>query len=181
GECGIVSVADLEPQTRWKELTSTVSGLVPSGDGEGQWRASDWLSANEQRRMSKFTQYAIAASDMALKDAGWEPKSEEQLEATGLQKGITTIRTQNFDQYGGWSHSHEIWFPRPQPCSNYSLHNRCAFNWRCITLHQHGRRRYHGCRRLRIVHSSLDICRLRQSKILIDSIQQQSHSELPPI
>lgn len=87
GECGIVSVADLEPQTRWKELTSTVSGLVPSGDGEGQWRASDWLSANEQRRMSKFTQYAIAASDMALKDAGWEPKSEEQLEATGVCLG----------------------------------------------------------------------------------------------
>ncbi|GKT99507.1 3-oxoacyl-acp reductase [Fusarium langsethiae] len=87
GECGIVSVADLEPQARWKELTSTVSGLVPSGEGEGRWRASDWLSANEQRRMSKFTQYAIAASDMALKDAGWEPKSEEQLEATGVCLG----------------------------------------------------------------------------------------------
>ncbi|KAM0360961.1 hypothetical protein ACHAP4_003055 [Fusarium culmorum] len=91
GECGIVSVADLEPQTRWKELTSTVSGLVPSGDVEGQWRASDWLSANEQRRMSKFTQYAIAASDMALKDAGWEPKSEEQLEATGGYKKVSPL------------------------------------------------------------------------------------------
>ncbi|KAG8666198.1 hypothetical protein FPOAC1_011001 [Fusarium poae] len=87
GECGIVSVADLEPQARWKELTSTVSGLVPSGEGEGRWRPSDWLSANEQRRMSKFTQYAIAASDMALKDAGWEPKSQEQLEATGVCLG----------------------------------------------------------------------------------------------
>ncbi|KAG5659050.1 hypothetical protein KAF25_007603 [Fusarium avenaceum] len=85
-ECGIVSVADLEPQARWKELTSTVSGLVPSGkgEGEGQWRASDWFSANEQRRMSKFTQYAVAASDMALKDAGWEPKGAEQQEATGV-------------------------------------------------------------------------------------------------
>ncbi|XEU96524.1 hypothetical protein FSHL1_001809 [Fusarium sambucinum] len=87
GECGIVNVADLEPQARWKELTSTVSGLVPSGEGEGRWRASDWLSANEQRRMSKFTQYAIAASDMALKDAGWEPKNEEELEATGVCLG----------------------------------------------------------------------------------------------
>ncbi|KIL90952.1 hypothetical protein FAVG1_05648 [Fusarium avenaceum] len=85
-ECGIVSVADLEPQARWKELTSTVSGLVPSGEGEreGQWRASDWFSANEQRRMSKFTQYAVAASDMALKDAEWEPKGAEQQEATGV-------------------------------------------------------------------------------------------------
>ncbi|RBR21938.1 uncharacterized protein FIESC28_04690 [Fusarium coffeatum] len=87
GECGIVSVADLEPQARWKELTSTVSGLVPSGEGEGRWRASDWLSPNEQRRMSKFTQYAIAASDMALKDAGWEPKSEQEQENTGVCLG----------------------------------------------------------------------------------------------
>ncbi|KAF4444590.1 3-oxoacyl-acyl-carriersynthase II [Fusarium acutatum] len=86
-ECGIVSVADLEPQARWKELTSTVSGLVPSGDGEGRWRASDWVNANEQRRMSKFTQYAIAASDMALRDSGWEPKNAEQQEATGVCLG----------------------------------------------------------------------------------------------
>ncbi|KAF5692508.1 3-oxoacyl-synthase II [Fusarium denticulatum] len=86
-ECGIVSVADLEPQARWKELTSTVSGLVPSGDGEGRWRASEWVNANEQRRMSKFTQYAIAASDMALRDSGWEPKNAEQQEATGVCLG----------------------------------------------------------------------------------------------
>ncbi|KAH7172012.1 thiolase-like protein [Fusarium sp. MPI-SDFR-AT-0072] len=86
-ECGIVSVADLEPQTRWKELTSTVSGLVPGGDGEGRWRASDWVNANEQRRMSKFTQYAIAASDMALGDSGWDPKNAEQQEATGVCLG----------------------------------------------------------------------------------------------
>ncbi|KAF4335997.1 3-oxoacyl- synthase II [Fusarium beomiforme] len=86
-ECGIVSVADLEPQARWKELTSTVSGLVPSGDGEGRWRASDWVNVNEQRRMSKFTQYAIAASDMALKDSGWKPESAEQQEATGVCLG----------------------------------------------------------------------------------------------
>ncbi|KAF5967450.1 3-oxoacyl-synthase II [Fusarium coicis] len=86
-ECGIVSVAGLEPQARWKELTSTVSGLVPSGDGEGRWRASEWVNANEQRRMSKFTQYAIAASDMALRDSGWEPKNAEQQETTGVCLG----------------------------------------------------------------------------------------------
>ncbi|KAG5748546.1 hypothetical protein H9Q69_011053 [Fusarium xylarioides] len=86
-ECGIVSVADLEPQARWKELTSTVSGLVPSGDGEGRWRASDWVNANEQRRMSKFTQYAIAASDVALRDSGWEPQNADQQEATGVCLG----------------------------------------------------------------------------------------------
>lgn len=87
GDSGIVSVAHLEPQTRWRELTSTVAGLVPSGEGEGEWRASDWISKTEQRRMSKFTQYAVAASSMALKDAGWEPSSQEDLEATGVCLG----------------------------------------------------------------------------------------------
>lgn len=87
GDSGIVSVAHLEPQARWRELTSTVAGLVPNGEGEGQWTASDWLSPTEQRRMSKFTQYAVAASSMALKDAGWEPSSQEELEATGVCLG----------------------------------------------------------------------------------------------
>ncbi|KAF5004263.1 hypothetical protein FDECE_9240 [Fusarium decemcellulare] len=87
GESRIASVADLEPQARWQELTSTVAGLVPSGEGDGRWRASDWLSTTEQRRMSKFTQYAIAASDMALKDAGWEPKSDDEQEVTGVCLG----------------------------------------------------------------------------------------------
>lgn len=87
GDSGITSVTDLEPQDRWRELTSTIAGLVPSGEGEGKWRASDWLTATDQRRMSKFTQYAIAASDMALKDAEWNPKSEEGLEATGVCLG----------------------------------------------------------------------------------------------
>jgi 3-oxoacyl-[acyl-carrier-protein] synthase II len=37
--------------------------------------------------MSKFTQYAIAASDMALRDSGWEPKNAEQQETTGVCLG----------------------------------------------------------------------------------------------
>ncbi|KAK7418819.1 Mitochondrial beta-keto-acyl synthase [Neonectria punicea] len=87
GDSGIVSVVHLEPQTRWRELTSTVAGVVPSGEGEGRWTASNWLSATEQRRMSKFTQYAVAASSMALEDAGWEPSTQEDLEATGVCLG----------------------------------------------------------------------------------------------
>ncbi|KAK3990568.1 3-oxoacyl--synthase [Cladorrhinum sp. PSN332] len=90
GESGIVSVADRSP--KWKDLTSTVAGIVPSvNDGRFSdqeiWRASDYLSPSDQRRMSTFAQYAIAASEMALKDAGWEPKTEEQFDATGVCLG----------------------------------------------------------------------------------------------
>ncbi|KAI1089695.1 putative 3-oxoacyl--synthase [Rostrohypoxylon terebratum] len=88
GHSGIASVAGFEPQKKWRELTSTVAGIVPkSGTGEGEWRPDDWLSAADQRRMSTFTQYAIAVSEMALNDAGWKPEKQEDLESTGVCLG----------------------------------------------------------------------------------------------
>ena len=74
GDSGIVSVADREPRKQWKDLTSTVAGIVPTGGSDpDRWRASDWLDPSEQRRMSTFTQYAVAAAQMALDHAGWKP------------------------------------------------------------------------------------------------------------
>ncbi|KAM3515571.1 hypothetical protein MY11210_000749 [Beauveria gryllotalpidicola] len=88
GDCGITSVADREPKERWKELTSTVAGIVPLGGiAKGGWDANDWLTAAEQRRMSLFTQYAMAAADMALKDAEWEAANESEKEDTGVCLG----------------------------------------------------------------------------------------------
>lgn len=88
GDCGIVSVANLEPSARWKELPSTVAGVVPHGRREeGKWQALDWLDKGEERRMAKFTQYAIAATEMALADAGWRPQSQRDKEMTGVCLG----------------------------------------------------------------------------------------------
>ncbi|KAK3494653.1 3-oxoacyl--synthase [Neurospora hispaniola] len=91
---GIVSVADLEPQDKWKELTSTVAGLVPTParnkqnvDEQHTWKAADWLEPSDQRRMSLFAQYSVAATEMALQDAGWKPTRQEDLEATGVCMG----------------------------------------------------------------------------------------------
>ncbi|ETS80614.1 hypothetical protein PFICI_08143 [Pestalotiopsis fici W106-1] len=95
GETGIVSVASSEPQRLWRDLPSTVAGVVPKADAdgdsssstEGLWRPGDWFTATEQRRTSTFTQYAMAAASEALKDAGWDPKRQDQLEATGVCLG----------------------------------------------------------------------------------------------
>lgn len=87
-ECGIVSVADLEPSKRWRELPSTVAGIVPSGSkSEGKWQPSDWLEKGEERRMARFTQFAVAATEMALEDSGWKPHKQEDKEATGVCLG----------------------------------------------------------------------------------------------
>jgi 3-oxoacyl-[acyl-carrier-protein] synthase II len=37
--------------------------------------------------MAKFTQYAIAATEMALEDAGWKPQTQEEQEMTGVCLG----------------------------------------------------------------------------------------------
>ncbi|GAO19963.1 uncharacterized protein UV8b_02903 [Ustilaginoidea virens] len=89
GESGIVSVASRQPRARWSDLTSTVAGVVPHGQdpARGQWRASDWLSVSDQRRLATFTQYAMAASDMALADSGWTAAKQEDAEATGVCLG----------------------------------------------------------------------------------------------
>ena len=36
----------------------------------------------DERRMARFAQYAMVASEEALNDAGWTPKKEDDLEAT---------------------------------------------------------------------------------------------------
>ncbi|OTB18041.1 hypothetical protein K445DRAFT_348564 [Daldinia sp. EC12] len=88
GHSGIVSVAEFEPQKKWRDLTSTVAGIVPkSGPGENRWRPDDWLTATDQRRMSTFAQYAMAAAEMALDDAAWKPLKLEDLESTGVCLG----------------------------------------------------------------------------------------------
>jgi 3-oxoacyl-[acyl-carrier-protein] synthase II len=87
-ECGIVSVADREPAPRWKELPSRVAGVVPEGPrDEGKWQALDWLKKGEDRRLARFTQYAIAATEMAFEDAGWKPQTQEEQEMTGVCLG----------------------------------------------------------------------------------------------
>jgi 3-oxoacyl-[acyl-carrier-protein] synthase II len=80
GDSGITSLTTLEPAARWKDLTSTVAGLVP----RDQWRPADWLTATEQRRLPTFVQYAMACTKMALDDAGWHPSKPEDQEATGV-------------------------------------------------------------------------------------------------
>jgi len=85
---GIASVTHLQPESRWAEIPSRVAGLVPVGSvAEGKWQTSDWMDKSEERRMAKFSQYAIAATEMAFEDAGWKPTTIEECEMTGICLG----------------------------------------------------------------------------------------------
>ncbi|KAF9691727.1 hypothetical protein EKO04_010440 [Ascochyta lentis] len=86
GHCGVVSIKDRSPQ--FAVLPSLVAAVVPEGSREeGKWSAKEYLDAGDERRMARFAQYAMVASGEALNDAGWTPRKEEELEATGVYIG----------------------------------------------------------------------------------------------
>ncbi|KAJ5138964.1 Thiolase-like subgroup [Penicillium bovifimosum] len=86
GHCGIVNVKDRDE--RFAEQPCQVAAVVPQGmREEGGWTASEWLGRGEERKMAKFAQYAMAATEEALQDAEWKPELFEQREATGVCLG----------------------------------------------------------------------------------------------
>ncbi|KAI9045079.1 uncharacterized protein KD926_010402 [Aspergillus affinis] len=86
GHCGIVNVRHRD--SRFADLPCQVAAVVPSGTKQdGGWTASEWLSKDEERKMARFAQYALVASQEALADAGWMPTTFEQKETTGVCLG----------------------------------------------------------------------------------------------
>ncbi|KAJ5934513.1 hypothetical protein N7466_004060 [Penicillium verhagenii] len=86
GHCGIVNVNHRDE--RFAEQPCQIAAVVPQGSREnGGWTASEWLSRGEERKMAMFAQYAMAATEEALEDAGWKPTEFEQREATGVCLG----------------------------------------------------------------------------------------------
>ncbi|KAK2777284.1 Mitochondrial beta-keto-acyl synthase [Onygenales sp. PD_12] len=86
GHCGVVSVKDRDP--RYRDIPSQIAALVPKGPrSTGGWQPSDWMSRDTERKTAKFAQYALAATEEALEDAGWKPTTHEQREMTGVCLG----------------------------------------------------------------------------------------------
>ncbi len=103
---GLVSPFGTGVEHGWKELLSGRSACsritkfdvtdyaakiacsVPRGDGSnGTFNPEAILEPKELRKISDFILYGIAAADEALKDSGWEPKTEAERCATGVLIG----------------------------------------------------------------------------------------------
>ncbi|MDF2973318.1 MAG: beta-ketoacyl-[acyl-carrier-protein] synthase, partial [Microvirga sp.] len=70
------------------DLACQIACQIPRGDGSnGTFNADEWMEPKEQRKVDPFIVYAMAASTMALRDSGWEPKSYEDQCATGVLIG----------------------------------------------------------------------------------------------
>ncbi|HUV32218.1 MAG TPA: beta-ketoacyl-ACP synthase II [Devosiaceae bacterium] len=70
------------------DLACQIACRVPLGEkAEGKYNPDDWMEPKEQRKVDPFIVFAMAASTQALADAGWEPKSKQDQERTGVLIG----------------------------------------------------------------------------------------------
>ncbi|MEE3622534.1 beta-ketoacyl-ACP synthase II [Nitrospirillum sp. BR 11752] len=70
------------------DLPAKVGGLVPRGDGtNGTFNPDLSVPPKDQKKMDDFIVYGIAAAAEAVKDSGWEPRTEEDRERTGVMIG----------------------------------------------------------------------------------------------
>ena len=69
------------------DLPAKVAGMVPLGDGEGDFNPDSVAPAKDRRRMDDFIVYGMAAAQEAIADSGWAPTDEESLERTGVMIG----------------------------------------------------------------------------------------------
>jgi 3-oxoacyl-[acyl-carrier-protein] synthase II len=103
---GIVSPLGCGHETAWQRLTAgdnaaqriddfDVSDLacqigcqIPLGDGsDGTFNPNDWMEHKERRKVDDFIVYAMGASTLALRDAGWNPTAYEDQIRTGVLIG----------------------------------------------------------------------------------------------
>ncbi|MCT4575449.1 MAG: beta-ketoacyl-ACP synthase II [Alphaproteobacteria bacterium] len=84
GESGI---KNMNEKFDASDLTSQVAGIVPRGEGEGEFNLEDYIPRKDTKKMDDFIIYGIAAAREAVKDSGWVAETDEQKERTGVMVG----------------------------------------------------------------------------------------------
>ena len=69
------------------DITSQIAGVIPRGDGAGEYNPDTYMEPKEQRKVDEFIVYGMAAASEAIEDAGWAPSDEESLNRTGVLIG----------------------------------------------------------------------------------------------
>ena len=70
------------------DLPCKIASQIKRGDGSnGTFNPDQWMEPKEQRKVDDFIIYAMAAAGQAIKHSGWEPKTEEDRDNTGVLIG----------------------------------------------------------------------------------------------
>jgi len=71
-----------------EDLPCKIAHVIPRGDGSnGTFNPEAVLEPKELRKIGDFILYGIAAADEALRDSGWQPRTEDEKCATGVMIG----------------------------------------------------------------------------------------------
>jgi len=93
-ETGACKVDDFDVS----DIACQVAARIPRGDGAGEYNPNNWMDVKEQRKVDEFITFSIAAADMALKDAGWEAKTSDEQNRTGVLIGSGIGGLQGIEQ-----------------------------------------------------------------------------------
>lgn len=69
------------------DISSQIAGIIPRGDGAGEYNADNFMEPKEQRKVDEFIVYGMAAAQEAIEDSGWTPSNEEEQNRTGVLIG----------------------------------------------------------------------------------------------
>ena len=70
------------------DMACQVGCEVKTGDGSnGTFNCDDWMDPKDQRRCDTFIRYGYSAAKMAVRNSGWEPKTDEEHWRTGVLIG----------------------------------------------------------------------------------------------
>jgi len=73
---------------RTDDLATKIACQVRRGDGsDATFNPDHWVDAKEQRRMDDFIIYGLAAAKQAVRDSGWEARTDEDKHRTGVLIG----------------------------------------------------------------------------------------------
>ena len=84
GESGIGAIQTFDTS----DLSCKIAGQIPPGvAAEGRFDPDEWVEPKDQRKMDRFIVCAIAAAREAVADSGWEPRSDDERNRTGVMIG----------------------------------------------------------------------------------------------
>jgi 3-oxoacyl-[acyl-carrier-protein] synthase II len=70
------------------DIAAQIACFVPRGSlADGKFNPDDWMEPKESRKVDDFIVFAMAAAELALKDAGWVADTQEKQETTGVLVG----------------------------------------------------------------------------------------------
>ncbi len=69
------------------DLPAKVAGEVKYGTEPGQFNPDTYIPPKDQRKLGLFIHFALAASEMAVADSGWQPSTDADKIRTGVMIG----------------------------------------------------------------------------------------------